>query len=125
MFKDYMADIKMDGLNNVAWTVGGVSALSFSMLIILRQLPSIAASLAGGAALSFERGRRLDNKVDQGGKIISSAGSALIKPFRGSSHANSSPSYPAQAQGRQPQTLSRLASYGYYKGGARNATHSG
>lgn len=120
MFKDYMAGIKMDGGNNIAWTVGGVAGLSFSMLIILRQLPSIASSLAGGAALSFERGRRLDNAMGQGSEILSRAGAALMPSRRSSPPANVSSSS-AQAQGRQPEKSSRLTSYGYYKGGARNA----
>jgi type IV secretion system protein VirB6 len=120
IFRNYMVDTKMDGLTNVAWTVGGVCILSFSMLIILRQLPSIAASLAGGAALSFERGRRLDNAMERGGGILSRAGATLM-PFRQSPPANSSLSIPAQSQ--NPQASSRLASYGYYKGSGMKATN--
>ena len=120
LFKGYMEQTKMDGLTNVAWTVGGVGILSFSMLIILRQLPSIASSLAGGAALSFERGRRLDNAMGQGSTILSRAGATLM-PSRRSSPPSNVPSSSAPAQGRKPETSSRLTSYGYYKGGARNA----
>jgi type IV secretion system protein VirB6 len=122
IFRNYMVDTKMDGLTNVACTVGGVGILSFSMLIILRQLPSIAASLAGGAALSFERGRRLDNAMEGGGNILSRAGATLM-PSRRSSPANSSSSSPVQSQNPQPQASSRLASYGYYKGSGMKATN--
>lgn len=120
IFKSYMAQTKMDGLENVAWTVGGICILSFSMLIILRQLPSIASSLAGGVALSFERGSmlsklRLPNPFSRSGEAPMSSQSSLLS-------ANTTSSL-AQGQGRQPQTSSRLASYGYYKGGARNATN--
>ena len=118
IFKGYMEQTKMDEFDNVAWTVGGVCILSFSMLIILRQLPSMASSLAGGASLSFERGQRLDNAVGQGSTILSRAGAALMPFRRSSSPANSSPSSVARSQA-QPQGSSRLASYGYYKGGAR------
>lgn len=122
MYKDYMAEMKLDGLINVACTVGGVGILSLSMLIILRQLPSIASSLAGGVALSFERGRRLDNAMDQGSSILSRAGGALM-PSRRSPLSNSSPSSLAQSQSRQPQGSSRLASHGYYKGRGSNAAN--
>jgi len=120
IFKDYMGQTKMDGLENVAYSVGGVCILSFSMLIILRQLPSIASSLAGGAALSFERGSmlsklRLPNPFSRSGETPMSSQSSLL--------SSNTPSSPAQGQGRQTQTSSRLASYGYYKGGARNATN--
>lgn len=121
IFKGYMEQTKMDGLMNVACTVGGVGILSFSMLIVLRQLPSMAASLAGGAALSFERGRRLDKQMERGGNVLSSVGGAITKPFRRSSLANSSPSSLAQSQSPQLQASSRLPSHGYYKGRGTNA----
>jgi type IV secretion system protein VirB6 len=120
IFKNFMADMKMDELSNVSWTVGGICGLSFSMLIILRQLPSMASSLAGGVALSFERGSRLNNAVERGSSTLSRAGAALMPFRRSSSPANSSPSSVARSQA-QPQGSSRLASYGYYKGGARKS----
>lgn len=122
IFKEYMSATKMDGLANVAYTVGGVCILSFSMLVILRQLPSMASSLAGGAALSFERGRRLDNAVERGSSILSRTGAALM-PSRRSSLSNSSSSS-SQSQVAQPQPSSRLKSHGYYKGRGTNAANT-
>lgn len=115
IFKGYMEQTKMDGLTNVACTVGGVGILSFSMLIILRQLPSIASSLAGGVALSFDSGSKQRQQTSSSG-----AGATSMISRRSSVSANT-PSSPAQSQGQQPQASSRRASHGYYKGGARNA----
>lgn len=120
IYKTYMTGFAFDGAVNISHALGGVCILSFSMLVILRQLPSIAASLAGGAALSFERGRRLDNAMERGGNILSRAGAAFM-PFRQSYPANSSLSSLAQSQ--IPQASSRLASYGYYKGRGIKATN--
>jgi type IV secretion system protein VirB6 len=118
IYKTYMTSFAFDGFVNISHALGGVCILSFSMLVILRQLPSIAASLAGGAALSFERGRRLDSAMGGGGSILSRAGVTSMP-----SPANSSLSTPAQSQNPQPQASSRLASYGYYKGSGMKATN--
>ena len=120
IFKGYMSATKMDGLSNVAYTVGGVCILSFSMLVILRQLPSMASSLAGGVALNFASGLKLLHRQHN---PSSEAGAESMISRRSSVSANTDSS-PAQSQGRRPQTSSRLASYGYYKGGARNAARS-
>jgi type IV secretion system protein VirB6 len=118
IYKTYMTSFAFDGVVNISHALGGVCILSFSMLVILRQLPSIAASLAGGAALSFERGRRLDNAMEGGGNILSRTGATLM-PSR--QPANSS--LPSPAQSQVPQASSRLASYGYYKGSGMKATN--
>lgn len=118
IFRNYMADTKMDELSNVAYTVGGVCILSFSMLVILRQLPSIASSLAGGVALSFASGLKLSQRQHN---PSSEAGAMSMVSQRSSVPANTTSSS-AQSQSPQPKSLSRFASYGYYRGNATKAS---
>lgn len=120
MYKGYMAEMKMDGLTNVACTVGGVGILSFSMLIILRQLPSMASSLAGGVALNFSSGLNLPHRQRQS----SSETGATHRESQNSPVSANASSSSGQYQGAQPQSLSRFASYGYYKGNATKASRS-
>lgn len=51
IFGNYMEDLRLDGTQNVAYAIGGAMILAVGSLVILLQLPSIAAGLAGGAAL--------------------------------------------------------------------------
>lgn len=51
IFGNYMQDLRLDGTQNVAYALGGATVLAVGSLVILLQLPSIAAGLAGGAAL--------------------------------------------------------------------------
>ena len=117
MYKGYMAEMKMDGLTNVAGTVGGVGILSFSMLIILRQLPSIASSLAGGVALSFASGFRSNHYAQNSSKEMASPRASQKSPVPANTASSS-----AQPQGAQSKSLSRFASYGYYRGNATKAS---
>lgn len=59
IYKTYMTSFVFDGIINISHALGGVCILSFAMLIVLRQLPAIATSLAGGVALSFKSNLRM------------------------------------------------------------------
>ena len=121
IYKTYMTGFVFDGIVNISHALGGVCILSFSMLIILRQLPSIAASLSGGVSLSFASGIKLPSRQQA---PSSGAGATSIVSGRSSVPANAPSSSPARSQGLQPQASSRLASYGYYKGHSLKATNS-
>lgn len=53
LFGDYMADLRFDGMQNVAYALGGALILAAVSVILLLQLPSIASGLAGGVGLSY------------------------------------------------------------------------
>lgn len=53
IYSSYMNDMKFDGVQNVGYTLGGAVVLSAAMIIILIQVPNIAAGLAGGVSLSY------------------------------------------------------------------------
>jgi type IV secretion system protein VirB6 len=122
IYKKYMTGFAFDGVVNISHALGGVCILSFSMLIILRQLPSIASSLSGGAALNFASGIKVSRSQQKSPSRTSSE--PLISISRSSSVSANAASSPAQTQGRQPKTSSRLASYGYYKGQSMKGTNS-
>lgn len=52
IFTNYMDDVKLDGIQNVSYTVGGCLILGTVTIFLLFQLPKIAASLSGGMSLS-------------------------------------------------------------------------
>jgi type IV secretion system protein VirB6 len=112
LFKTYMTGTKLDGLTHVGYTVGGVCIFSCAMLVILRQLPVVASSLAGGMALSFASGLRLSRGHQQSPSQITAAPtptfSRLPRP------ANN-PMPPTQAQIARPPSNQPMT-YGYYKG---------
>lgn len=53
IFGSYMADLRFDGTQNVAYAIGGSVILSIVSIILLVQLPSIASGLAGGIGLGY------------------------------------------------------------------------
>lgn len=53
MFGDYMEGIQFDGVTNVVYALGGACMISVVSVLLLLQMPSIAAGLAGGAGLSY------------------------------------------------------------------------
>jgi type IV secretion system protein VirB6 len=118
IYKTYMTSFAFDGVVNISHALGGVCILSFSMLIILRQLPSIASSLSGGVALNFPSGLKLPSRRQN-----SKTGAAPMAS-RSPVPANTSSS-PAHSHAPQSQVPSRLFSYGYYRGGAVKVPHSG
>jgi len=120
IYKTYMTSFAFDGVVNISHALGGACILSFSMLVILRQLPSIASSLAGGVALSFASGLKFSHRQ----QTSSSGGGATSMVSQNSSVAANTPSSSTRPQGRQSQASSRRASYGYYKGNSIKATNS-
>ena len=118
IYKTYMTNFAFDGAVNISHALGGVCILSFSMLIILRQLPSIASSLAGGVALNFASG---SPRLSRQPQHSSNAGSASLAHQKSAVPANTSSSS-AQSQSSHPKSLSRFVSYGYYKGSATKAS---
>ena len=118
LFKTYMTGTILDGLTNVGYTVGGVCIFSIAMLVILRQLPAIASSLAGGMALSFASGFRLARQHQQS---PSEAAVAPAPTFARLPRPANNPMPPTQAQVARPQSTQPMT-YGYYRGrGARMA----
>lgn len=53
IFGSYMADLRFDGAQNVAYAIGGSVILSIVSVVLLLQLPSIASGLAGGVGLGY------------------------------------------------------------------------
>ena len=53
IFGNYMADLKLDGVQNLGYSLGGVVILAVVSIVVLLQLPSIASGLAGGVSLIY------------------------------------------------------------------------
>lgn len=53
MFTNYMGGVAFDGVQNTAYTIGGVGILGVASLLLLIQLPSMASGLASGVGLGF------------------------------------------------------------------------
>lgn len=53
IFTGYVSDVQFDGVQNVAYTLGGLVILVVAMALVLLQLPKIAGALAGGVSLGF------------------------------------------------------------------------
>ncbi|RYE12649.1 MAG: type IV secretion system protein, partial [Rickettsiales bacterium] len=53
IYSTYMGDMKFDGVQNVASALGGAVILSIAMIVVLLQIPNIAAALSGGMNLSY------------------------------------------------------------------------
>jgi type IV secretion system protein VirB6 len=71
IFSSYIADVELDGVINVSYTLGGAVIMSGAMIVVLLQLPSIATSLAGGvsAGLMSEQRAVRDIAHKAGGPI--------------------------------------------------------
>ncbi len=50
---DYASQGKIDGYQNMAYSVGGLVIITCCAVIVLLQIPSIASALSGGVSLSF------------------------------------------------------------------------
>ena len=63
IYSAYIVDVKLNGIINVGYTLGGAVVMSGAMAVVLWQLPSIATGLAGGmsASLAFP-GRSMDRE---------------------------------------------------------------
>ena len=78
IFGHYMECLKLDGLQNTGYSLGGAGILAYAMIIILKQLPAIAATLSGGAGLNYQptlnmvstAGTLLGKGAQAGGKFI-------------------------------------------------------
>lgn len=111
-FKTYMTGTQLDGLTNVGYTVGGVCILSVAMLVILRQLPMIASSLAGGIALSFASGIRFARpSLGASSEVAAAPAPTYTRLPRPANN----PMPPSQAQVASLQS-NRPMTYGYYRG---------
>lgn len=53
MFTTYMDGVAFDGVQNTAYTIGGVGILGVASLLLLVQLPGMASGLASGVGLGF------------------------------------------------------------------------
>lgn len=122
LFKTYMTGTKMDGLTHMGYTVGGVCIFSVAMLVILRQLPLIASSLAGGIALSFASGLRFKHSSPKASSETSAAPAPSFSRFP---RPANTPLPPPQAQAASHQAASQPIAYGYYRGrGVRTANRN-
>lgn len=74
LFSSFMSNMHFDGKQNVAYNIGGAVILSTAMIILLLQLPHIAASLAGGVGIGFYHEARqaagMGRGAYRGGKAI-------------------------------------------------------
>ena len=111
IFGSYMADIKFDGVQNVAYTLGGVSIMVVAMCVLLLQIQNLASGLAGGVVMgvwnelrSLGRGAKggtklgknlVNNKVTHGAGNLAAKGGAKVM---------------------QGAVAGGKASYGYFKG---------
>lgn len=77
IFGSYAGNAKFDGIKNIAFTFGGIIALSVVSIVILLQIPTIASSLSGGVALSFS------HKGKQAGKGAGEIGKGAMAAARG------------------------------------------
>lgn len=91
IFGNYAGNAKFDGLQNIAFSFGGIVAYSIVSIIILLQIPTIASSLSGGVALSFShKGKQAASgaaAVYRGGNALGEAaigtGRAITGKFLG------------------------------------------
>lgn len=76
IFDSAVRTMAFDDVQNVAYNLGGLSILSIAMLIVILQLPGIAAGLGGGASMGFIH----EMKAVAGmGKSAASAGFGVAK----------------------------------------------
>lgn len=88
---NYATQGKIDGFQNIAYSVGGLIIITCCSVIILLQIPSIASSLSGGVALSFShKGKQAARGAAAGyrsGKVLGEAaigtGRAITGKFLG------------------------------------------
>ena len=69
IYNIYMEDIKFDGVQNVAATLGGAVVLSVAMIIILLQVPTLASALSGGISLSHLQELRMMKGGSRGSEL--------------------------------------------------------
>jgi len=75
IFGSFVSTMQFDGVQNVAFNLGGLGILSLAMVIALLQLPGIAAALGAGASVSFIHEMRA---VASGAKAAKGAASAAM-----------------------------------------------
>lgn len=98
LFSDYMQDMTMDGTQNLAFTLGGAVMLAVASTIVLLQIPNVASSLGGGAAISYIHEMRL---MKQGAASAAQMASAGMRGLfrRGQGGQPASGLVPAAARG--------------------------
>lgn len=76
---DYASQGKIDGFQNLAYSVGGLIIISGSSVIVLLQIPTIASSLSGGVSLSFShKGKQAARGAAAGYRSGKALGEAAI-----------------------------------------------
>ena len=71
LFGDYLASMTMDGSQNMAYALGGVVVLAVAMVMVLLQLPSLAAALGGGVGLgTYHEWRTVRGLAGSPGRVI-------------------------------------------------------
>ncbi len=94
IFGNYAGNAKFDGIQNIAFSFGGIVAYSVVSVIILLQIPTIASSLSGGIALSFShKGKQAARSAEgigkgatagyRGGKAVGGAAMGLGRAITG------------------------------------------
>jgi len=53
IYANYMEELAFDGIQNNGQIIGGAAILCIAMIVILMQLPTLAASLSGGFSLGY------------------------------------------------------------------------
>ncbi|EJE4644420.1 type IV secretion system protein [Vibrio parahaemolyticus] len=114
IFGNYMGDIRFDGTQNVAYSLGGALILACAAVLILLQLPSIASGLSGGVGVGFIHemrqmagmGSSMAKGVSRGGGMLFSRGEKNSDGTRGKATG----AIPAMYRGGQKAA-------GYFKGG--------
>lgn len=84
IFGNYAGHAKFDGLQNIAFTFGGIISLAVVSIVILLQIPTIASALSGGVSLSFShKGKQVAKGAGAAAKGGVAAARAITGKFLG------------------------------------------
>ena len=111
IYSTYLHNMHMDGIDNIAYGLGGAVVLSIAMIIVLLQLPTIAVGLAGGVSLGYLNEFRAVRARAAGAYLGS--GNRTSNNSTGGTEKNGGRRL---AQGSDGATAGGKAPYGYYKG---------
>ena len=115
IYSAYMGDMKFDGVQNIAGTLGGAVVLSVAMIIILLQVPSLASALSGGMSLSYLQELRA---------VKSPARLGSSRERTRQSQSAAPPTAPQTPEGRlSPPSPQQNLIKGYYKGNLGKKSH--
>lgn len=118
IYSSYMADMAIDGTQNVSYALGGSFILSIGIIVVLLQIPSISGALSQGVGIGYlHELRAIRNAAGGASRAAGAAGKQMYTP--GQRQADGSR---GQASGVLPSAYrGTQRAAGYFKGKASNA----